>query len=591
MLKIVFVMVTAAVLLCGDILHLRPHMKDVTTFSGVYYLKDPTKKLDIRTVRAHKFILESHVHLSRGVTKSNWWLKFKVQNSTDMPIDWILKFNYSQFNDLESWQFGKDHLLISHIAKGSDNVDVTKTAFDNYSTFEFHTLPKTKNTIYIKLAYTDAGFMEMYHSIWTKDEFVKSEQFYLYALVGLLSALIILLLYNIFLWLILRKKEYFWYNAYVIGVILTMLTFNHIGVYYLWNQSPYLKDMMPVISVVILFVSFVFFTRAFLETAKLLPKVDKFLKALIVLSLLAFILASFSERYLAIKLIQFNTFAFILFPVIGFILWYRGYQIARGYAIASTVLSLSILLALLRFSGVLQTNELLFWFARFGFVVEGILLSIALADRITILENNYKNSQDKAKNALEEAKKTLILEVKKRTRELEIQTNKAEELARTDEMTGIWNRRAFLERGEEMIYNTLRYKTPFSLIIIDIDHFKLVNDHHGHEAGDIVLKTFAHEILKYLRDTDFFGRIGGEEFVVLLPYMDSDQAFEKAKILLQKIRDLEIIYKEITLKITVSMGVCEFLDPNDTLYSLLSKADKALYYVKAHGRNNVQQYF
>jgi len=349
-------------------------------------------------------------------------------------------------------------------------------------------------------------------------------------------------------------------------------------------------DMMPFISIATLFVSFILFTRAFLDTYKLTPKVDMLLKLLIVINIVAIVLAILGQRHFAIAVVQLSLFAFLFFPLLGFRLWYEGYKIARGYAIASSILALTVMISIFRFSEVLQTNELLYWMSRFGFILEGVVLSIALADRITILEHNYNNHQKEVQEKLEEAKKTLESEVEKRTYDLEIQMQRAEKIARTDEMTGIYNRRAFLEHGERLIYDAIRYKTNFSLIILDIDFFKNINDSYGHDAGDLVLISFTNEISKYLRDSDFFARIGGEEFVILLPHARPAQALEKANILLKKISELETIYKDIVLNVTVSMGISEPTDKDESIYSLLAKADKALYEIKNDGRNGVGIY-
>ena len=434
------------------------------------------------------------------------------------------------------------------------------------------------------------GVVEMFHTLWSKDEFLKSEQFRFNMIIGILSALSVLLFYNIFIWFILRKKEYFWYNLYLLGVIFSIVTFNQIGSHYLWSRSIYVMDMMPFISIATLFVSFILFTRAFLDTYKLTPKVDMLLKLLIVINIVAIVLAILGQRHFAIAVVQLSLFAFLFFPLLGFRLWYEGYKIARGYAIASSILALTVMISIFRFSEVLQTNELLYWMSRFGFILEGVVLSIALADRITILEHNYNNHQKEVQEKLEEAKKTLESEVEKRTYDLEIQMQRAEKIARTDEMTGIYNRRAFLEHGERLIYDAIRYKTNFSLIILDIDFFKNINDSYGHDAGDLVLISFTNEISKYLRDSDFFARIGGEEFVILLPHARPAQALEKANILLKKISELETIYKDIVLNVTVSMGISEPTDKDESIYSLLAKADKALYEIKNDGRNGVGIY-
>ena len=545
--------------------------------------------MDIEEIKKQNF-KKTHFYSGEGTSNSAWWIKFEVQNPTNKPIDWILYFNYSQFDEMQSWQYSDKNLLISHSLKGDHHIDESKISLEQRTSFEFVTPANEKNTVYIKLNYVGSGVIEMFHSIWTKDEYIKSQELRFNLLVGILSAISILLFYNLFILFFLRKKEYLWYTIYLAGVILLVLTTNQLGAHYLWSKSFYLIDIMPIVSVLTIFISFVLFTREFLETFKYLPKVDKVLKLLILIGLVTFVLVNFGMRGLAIEIFQICTISFIFFPIIGGVLWYRGYKIARGYTIASFVLSTVILIALLRFSGFLETSEFIFWLSKFGFIAEGVLLSIALADRITILEYETISAQNKERETLKRAKENLEIEVEKRTLELKQQTIKAEELARIDEMTGLANRRAFFEKGENLVHQSIRYQTPFTLVVIDIDHFKKVNDTYGHAAGDLVLKLFAKEISQSIRDTDFFSRVGGEEFVILLPHTTSDLAIEKTKRLLKSISDLEIFYEEYILKITVSMGVCELIDPDDTIYSLLSKADQALYYVKEHGRNNVHLY-
>ena len=576
--------------LYANIISLNSTMNGVKTFTQVSFYEDTTKKMGIEELKKQNFKLTRPIHSSQGASQSAWWIKFEVQNPTNKPIDWILYFNYAQFDEMQSWQYNNANILISHSLKGDHHIDESKISLEERTSFEFITPAQEKNTVYVKLAYVGSGVIDMFHSVWTKDEYIKSQELRFNLLIVVLSAISTLLFYNLFILFILRKKEYFWYIIYLMGVISVILTTNQLGAHYIWGNSLYLVDIMPIVTVMIIFVSFILFTREFLETFRYLPKVDKFLKLLIFLSLLNFVLANFGMRGLAIDIFQISTITFIFFPIIGAILWFRGYKIARGYTIASLILSITIIIALLRFSEFLETNEYIFWLSKFGFIAEGILLSIALADRITILEQETVNAQDKQRDTLEKAKETLELEVAKRTLELKKQTKKAEKLARIDEMTGIANRRAFLERGEDLVYENIRYKTPFSLVVIDIDHFKKVNDTYGHTIGDLVLKSFAKEINKHIRDTDFFARIGGEEFVILLPHTPSDLAMEKTKKLLKNINDLEILHEKYILKITISIGICEFTNPHDTIYSLLSKADQSLYYVKEHGRNNVHLY-
>ena len=590
MLKILSFILYFTMFLHANIITLEPTMKGVKTFSHISIYEDTSKKISIKDIKKQNFKSTHNIYSNQGASSSNWWIKLEVENPKNKSIDWFLKFTYGQIDEMKSWQYNEKNVLVSNSLKGDHYIDESKIALSKRTAFEFTTLAKEKNTIYIKLAYAKTGIIEMFNHIWTNDEFVKSQELRFNILAGILSALFVLLFYNLFIWFILRKKEYFWYCTYVIGVILSILTYNQLGAHYLWSKSHYFIDIMPIVAALILISSFILFTREFLETYKYLPRVDKILKILILLTLIIFVLANFGARHLAIVLILIIIFSFIFFPIIGFILWHRGYKITRGYTISTFVLSIAIIISMLRFSNFLESSEFIFWIARFGFIIEGILFSIALADRITLLQNDAKRAQEKVRHTLEDATHNLELEVKKRTLELEIQTKKAEKLARIDPMTGIANRRAFLEKGEEFIQQSLRYKKPFSLIMLDIDHFKNVNDKYGHEIGDLVIISLAKEINKSIRTTDFFARIGGEEFTILLSHSTSGLAVEKTKKLLEIIRKFEINYKGSILKITVSMGICEFTQPKDDIYSLLKKADQALYYVKENGRNNMHLY-
>jgi diguanylate cyclase (GGDEF)-like protein len=166
--------------------------------------------------------------------------------------------------------------------------------------------------------------------------------------------------------------------------------------------------------------------------------------------------------------------------------------------------------------------------------------------------------------------------------------------SRTDQLTGICNRRHLLAEGYRMVNMAIRGGTPCSCLMIDIDHFKLVNDEHGHPVGDRYLIHIAGCIVAATRDSDLTARYGGEEFVVLAP----NATLEEARILAERIRQT---VAESPLKVptgllnnTVSVGVAEYsMDPEfgaNILEDMIEKADKALYRAKQSGRNRVQSW-
>lgn len=158
-------------------------------------------------------------------------------------------------------------------------------------------------------------------------------------------------------------------------------------------------------------------------------------------------------------------------------------------------------------------------------------------------------------------------------------------LAHTDMLTGVYNRMMFEHMLEAEILKTNRYGGTFSLIFLDIDHFKQVNDQFGHPVGDVVLSDFSHLIKKANRLSDLTARYGGEEFVILSISSNLSDTVKHAERLR---RAIEMHSFDTANKITCSFGVAEFKKELDTKESLLKRADDALYEAKQNGRNRVE---
>ncbi len=161
-------------------------------------------------------------------------------------------------------------------------------------------------------------------------------------------------------------------------------------------------------------------------------------------------------------------------------------------------------------------------------------------------------------------------------------------LANTDELTGLKNRRFFFESSEEEIKRSNRYNMPVSVMILDIDRFKSINDTYGHGIGDLVLKQLAKTLKDTLREQDLPCRHGGEEFTVLLPQTDSQAALDVADRLRKRIEDTSLELEDgRIISFTVSLGVAQLSENLSSLGQILSAADQALYQAKSSGRNKV----
>jgi len=173
------------------------------------------------------------------------------------------------------------------------------------------------------------------------------------------------------------------------------------------------------------------------------------------------------------------------------------------------------------------------------------------------------------------------------THELAIARADAERLARTDELTGMRNRRAFYELGELAMAQAKRYDDPIAVISLDIDHFKKVNDTWGHATGDETLRLVALIIQRTIRTSDIAGRVGGEEFAIVLPRATPEQALAMAERLRAAMEKAPLYHDRGEIHFTSSFGVAVRDAENDTIDRLLAEADKALYEAKEGGRNRV----
>ena len=166
-----------------------------------------------------------------------------------------------------------------------------------------------------------------------------------------------------------------------------------------------------------------------------------------------------------------------------------------------------------------------------------------------------------------------------------------EQLATTDPLTGAKNRRSFLKSFEQELKRSSRYHTRFALLMMDIDYFKKINDTFGHESGDKVLKLLVARSNSILRDSDIFGRWGGEEFIILLPETDSGQASAVADRLRRELEKTEVAASDGSImRFTVSIGFTVGDGEETWISGIVQKADDALFMAKKQGRNCVVQY-
>ncbi|MBF0572229.1 MAG: GGDEF domain-containing protein [Desulfamplus sp.] len=202
-----------------------------------------------------------------------------------------------------------------------------------------------------------------------------------------------------------------------------------------------------------------------------------------------------------------------------------------------------------------------------------------------------KNAKDKAVKIMSEKSRTdfqagfsklkkELDQAIKHSKDLETKLNQ-------DPLTKVYNRRAYIKRIENEMERFLRYQTIFSILVLDIDFFKKVNDTYGHAIGDKCLQEITKRTAPVLRKNDMFARYGGEEFVVVMPETPGDGAVVVAEKIRTSIEKIEFIYKSDTIKMTVSIGVSQVRNGDKSHETVFERADAALYRAKSEGRNRV----
>jgi diguanylate cyclase (GGDEF)-like protein len=226
---------------------------------------------------------------------------------------------------------------------------------------------------------------------------------------------------------------------------------------------------------------------------------------------------------------------------------------------------------------VLPVEVLPFWWQAWWFRVLGVLFTVLSVIIVVQVRTAV----------LRRRREDLERLVAAQTRDLTDANRRLGELAARDALTGLFNRRHFLEFAERELERARRMGRKTSVLLIDIDHFKRVNDQHGHEAGDDVLRGVCARLAAGVRDADLLARLGGEELGVLAPETDIAAALVVAERLRQSVAGGPYTAGDAKLLITVSIGVATIEDPGEALKSLMGRADKALYVAKAGGRNRV----
>nr|WP_321401675.1 diguanylate cyclase [uncultured Desulfobacter sp.] len=598
-----------------DILKMDASQKSIDVGSRIQHLMDPGNTLTLNDViqpdTPWKKAYPPRLHT--GAAHDIVWVRFRVQNISLSRQTLVLNVDWPFWHLME--------LYVQDGDVGHNTLDAIKSVPPQKNrlpfAFEFPCLANQQLTLYLRVHST--GVLLLPLKIWQRQAYEKMGLFRNLFLGMFFGFLIAMCLYNASLSFFTQDDSYTYYAVYVLSVMLYCLAMTGVGAAYLWQGNAWLKGHSYGLFSSFSFLMATLFIRRFLRLSKVggwLFGLSNFFAVFWIL--MTGLYAVYHGRWM----IFCENIGAILSCVVGLVttitLWRKGSMAAKYMTIAWTLLILATFVLMLGLAGVITYHPIIQHSQNIGFILELFLLSLALADRIKRERGEKEAAQElsiqlynemiqakeremqaqtrtlaverAAKNELEETVNRRTRELQNTLRQLESANKKLGQMSRTDGLTGLFNRRYFDAAFEEEFKRAIRHGQPLSVIMGDIDHFKRINDTHGHQVGDQCLKAVASTWQTYLkRAGDLVARYGGEEFVSLLPNTDIYDAEKIAGQIRAAIEAANPKFGEIHIHLTISLGVSSLsFSGKDDMDALLQRADTALYDAKNQGRNRVE---
>jgi len=535
---------------------------------------------------------------SVGQSRNPWWLKVSLQRGHAAPAAWWLEVGAVTLLDLQlylpdaqgHWQARQAGERVG-FAEGRDH-PYRRTVF---RLPELHDQPLT---FYLR-TYDPAGnsFPLRAWQLADLTQTATQENLGLGLVYGVILAL---LLYNLFILAALRDKAYLWYVLTTAFALVFILSMTGHGAQYLWpgQAVPVWLDRITLPSLWGLCASR--FTQTLLQTRMHVRWAHHLLSMACAIYILAIALAFLDQRYYAAWLIALLSLTSIPAALgAALIRWRQGFFPALLYLCGYGLVLGSVAILLLRATGVLQPSALNAYIFPVAVAAESILFSFALAYRIQILKQEKANAilqADREKTArlamIQASADDLQRAVTERTAELAAANERLQQrelelrhAAFHDPLTELPNRRYLIERCEAALAHAKRHQESVALLLIDLDHFKPINDRFGHDAGDLMLQAIARRLREHVRAGDSVARLGGDEFAVLIGGADAQpHAREIAQRLLAELAQ-PVLYGAEPLTVTISIGVALYPQHASNFTSLYKASDEMLYQAKSRGRS------
>ena len=553
------------------------------------WLEAPADELALEDVRAlppgawQRF--GSNEVFNRGFSDGSFWLRVEIPPE---PVNRVLEIGYPLLDEVSVHWVVDGELIQTHHT--GDTLPFSSRPI-YHRNFVF-LVPSNTDTATAFVRVQTLGSVQIPVAVTPSAEFLANEQLSYGWQTMFLGIIAAMALYNLFLFVIVRHSTYFWYVLTVVFTGLVQLNFNGVLFQWLWPNAPGINRYFTIPVICFALFSAIIFAIRFLNIRSYSLRSYRFLQWILAAISASFVFTLFGSYQTGIVLV--SAIAAVVTPAvwfIGFLVWRKGQVLGGFYVLAWTPLLIGHLILAVSKLGIMPRSFLTEFMPQIGVALEVVLLSFALAYRINLERRKRHEAQEQALAIQQQANLTLEMRVQERTDELERANEQLKAISLTDGLTHVANRRRFDEKLQDEWKRAQRHGHPLSLLMLDIDHFKRVNDELGHLVGDDCLTEVAALCAAEVqRSGDLLARYGGEEFSILLPATPEEGAVRVAEKVRQAVARSPVYSGErvAPVSLTISVGVASLVPgPGVEPQELIRQADEALYAAKESGRNRV----
>ena len=531
-----------------------PPQDAIGTYAG--YLKEADGKLTpeeaVTAYHSGKFAASNSQILTFGIGSKPVWIHFSVSNSTSLALQRRFAIETAWLDKVDVYfRHGGTMVATYHVG---DTKVFNRRPVDSRDFVFDHRFEPGISDVFLRVETPDPLVVPMYllplNEAHDRAQIQDNSYGFLY---GFLFAL---LAYNLMLYAGLRDTRYAFYSLYLGMFLLMNISYTGHGFKWIWPGHVTWEQWSNPILMVLYAASGLIFALRFLDTRNHFPRVHRAVIGYLGVScsLLLLTVLVDSQRY---ALLVAFTFVFLFTGImlaVGVMAVRSGQKPARYFLLAAISTIVGAALTALSVWGFIPFNTWTFRAVDIGILLDATLLALALTYQFRVGQ----------------AEKL-----------------RAQQLAWLDPLTGINNRRAFYDKTKAIWNIALRHSHELSVILLDIDSFKRINDAYGHAYGDAVLVATAKVLMQTVRCQDVAARWGGEEFILLLPETNLEEASTLAERLRSAIADIRLKNTDIESVVTASFGVAQRASHHHNLDAVISSADKYLYQSKDTGRNRV----